>query len=63
MAIKVKDEDTKDLAKNICEEFGLEVEFGKGLEGTSIKNGGMVSCNESPIELLRRVVNRINYTG
>jgi len=63
MAIKVKDENTKDLAKKICEECGLEVEFGKGLEGTNIKNGGMVACNCSPIEYLRYVVNRINYIG
>lgn len=63
MAIKVKDENSKVVAENICKEFGLEVEFGKGLKGTSIKNGGMVSCHCSPIEYLRYVVNRIDYTG
>jgi hypothetical protein len=63
MAIKVKDEDSKKLAENICKECGLEVEFGSSLEGTNIKNGGMIACHCSPIEFLRYVVNRINYTG
>ena len=56
-------QNSKNLAENICQEFGLEVEFGDNMEGTEMNNAGWIGCNCSAEEWLRYVVNRINYTG
>jgi hypothetical protein len=63
VSIEVHNVNSKDLCEKICKECKLEVEFGKNIEGTDIKNGGFVACHFSMSEWLRFVANRINVTG